>query len=804
MTRQTDWHYSAFPRLLAQALILWEGRVRDTHVVATNAWTRKEFADHLCRYSDNDFVVASPALSRTDIDAAIELFLDEYRTLFDWYRVLVCPPRIILEWHDFQPFIAPETITEWERLCSDFDQDTLLTFDLVDRQGLTRRIEQLADLSNWRTIARVSDHELSVLASRGLSDLHIHVGGVRVPHLSWQEVLADDAGVEIYRILNMIYTSNGRNFKADMAKARSNWHSLRSNAQLSEYLDPGLLRPKSNQWWRPLPEILAQERLMLVTAWSKAITTKDKEFILKLDVYLTHKHRFFRLVRQRAFSTQPGLRQFDVRYFSALKTSAAKVPNFAYGSSPRLEMTAQGDACRYVMESKDLRRIELRIAPVERASECLRFFKLWETLKNQLKLRLISRGKNNPLDLDNIRFAVHFKRTREREQSVKRLPDAVRKRLALDRQTVALRIALSDPTPTHRERMAALSRIDVAGQERDTPLALFAIYLRLLRGEPKALAYLDNLPPDEASARGLDCWMRLQRRGDHRPRLDEARLGLTVHAGEDFADLLDGLYQIGAAIDAVHLQAGDGIGHALALKSDFEAFGIRAPEFVMMPIGAAHDSLCWLYDFAERHAGPLRYARERERLGDLIKDTADEIYGDLLAEMHGAEAADHVWVWEHNVMPFADTEKSTKRRRNLLKLNLDYQIMLNRERIVPADRRRRGLDELVRWAQATLLLQIQKKRIVIEMNPSSNLRISGAVSAQDSPTVQLFQAVTDGLLACVNTDNPGVFTSCIENEYALLLDGATNAKMPEGRARGLLESVRQVGMDIVYWPGWQR
>ena len=67
-----------------------------------------------------------------------------------------------------------------------------------------------------------------------------------------------------------------------------------------------------------------------------------------------------------------------------------------------------------------------------------------------------------------------------------------------------------------------------------------------------------------------------------------------------------------------------------------------------------------------------------------------------------------------------------------------------------------------------------------------------------SPTVALAQEVASGLLACVNTDNPGVFSSCIENEYALLLGGLTQSWHATGEARNLLERIREIGMHTVY------
>lgn len=85
------------------------------------------------------------------------------------------------------------------------------------------------------------------------------------------------------------------------------------------------------------------------------------------------------------------------------------------------------------------------------------------------------------------------------------------------------------------------------------------------------------------------------------------------------------------------------------------------------------------------------------------------------------------------------------------------------------------------------------------MNPASNLRISGMASTASSPATVLLQKVANGLLACINTDNPAVFASCIENEYALLLDGLRETMNPSA-ARDLLEKARQIGMETLAWP----
>src|SRR5260221_158507 len=206
-------------------------------------------------------------------------------------------------------------------------------------------------------------------------------------------------------------------------------------------------------------------------------------------------------------------------------------------------MAAYGDACRYLLESKDIRKIELRISPLDSKVKYLTFFKRWDTLRRALRREY---GRSI---FPQVRYAVHFQRTKRATKDKTGVSSYVKTLIELDRQSAALRSALASTDKRHRRWMSALARIDVAGQERDAPASLFGIYLRLLRGEPDAFSYLDSLDETNFHSRGLECWIRLRRRGEHRPSVGSARLGLTVHAGEDFADVLDGLYQVASAIE---------------------------------------------------------------------------------------------------------------------------------------------------------------------------------------------------------------------------------------------------------------
>jgi hypothetical protein len=162
---------------------------------------------------------------------------------------------------------------------------------------------------------------------------------------------------------------------------------------------------------------------------------------------------------------------------------------------------------------------------------------------------------------------------------------------------------------------------------------------------------------------------------------------------------------------------------------------------------------------------------------------------------------DFIWVWQHKMLPLMkEYREAGSLRREMVKLEYKAPIIRQREAPCELDPDRRRLRDAVNLARDTLLDQIRERRIVIETNPASNLRISGANQLGKSPAVALLQQMRRGLLTCVNTDDPGVFGSRIENEYALLLQGLLEAGTQQGEARDLLERSRAVGMDLLHWP----
>ena len=161
--------------------------------------------------------------------------------------------------------------------------------------------------------------------------------------------------------------------------------------------------------------------------------------------------------------------------------------------------------------------------------------------------------------------------------------------------------------------------------------------------------------------------------------------------------------------------------------------------------------------------------------------------------------SDHVWVWRNSIFLDADAGGNDKRHA-LLAHRWSRAGMLARESAEPLEARLADIQQLLAQAQQLLLRQVKKKRIVIELNPSSNVRITGVDAASEVPTARLFEMVGDGLLACINTDDPGVFTTRIENEYSLVLRAALDLNVEAKRRHEMAGSYSGVRYGQIHCP----
>lgn len=253
----------------------------------------------------------------------------------------------------------------------------------------------------------------------------------------------------------------------------------------------------------------------------------------------------------------------------------------------------------------------------------------------------------------------------------------------------------------------------------------------------------------------------------------------TFHAGEDFYDLLDGLRTIDETIFYMRFTLGCRIGHGLALGTPAVKYYESRHNTVIIPRQILLDNLVWLkyrakeFNIALSAEVQLLIEQNYMQLLSQLCYPVCDMYaywqgmlhrGDLHEVMSGM--ADEV----KYAVPEEQSNLSESARQCLdcylyskeCKEEGDRAITLKLPASFPGD---------IQQLQDSLLDRIGKLGIVIECNPSSNLKI-GRFFRYDEHPIFNFHPV-DGvsrstLCVSINTDDRGVFATSLRNEFSLL------------------------------------
>lgn len=107
------------------------------------------------------------------------------------------------------------------------------------------------------------------------------------------------------------------------------------------------------------------------------------------------------------------------------------------------------------------------------------------------------------------------------------------------------------------------------------------------------------------------------------------------------------------------------------------------------------------------------------------------------------------------------------------------------------------LSGCIQLAQHIIRGKVRQRGVVIETNPSSNLRMELVKRVRDLPIFEILGDRLEGVRVSICTDNPGTYDVSVEGEYALLF-GALSEKLGGGerdRALTVLERMRWVGLN---------
>ncbi len=301
---------------------------------------------------------------------------------------------------------------------------------------------------------------------------------------------------------------------------------------------------------------------------------------------------------------------------------------------------------------------------------------------------------------------------------------------------------------------------------------------------------------------------RLARRASERAAFRLARehpawrvtpLRQTLHAGEDFRHLAEGLRRMHEPLEFGLLRAGDRLGHGFALGVDAERW-CRSHPLVHQPREERLEDLLWeleRYAQGDLSADAGRLARVRHE----ANEHARAVYGrdvdlDHLVTMRRLRFDEQALAQVGYPDGRARTGGSSAELR-LLRRSLGDSGVFERG-TAPVEVRVEASDAaMLRAAQAFLRRRLGCQEITVEVNPSSNLLIGDLADLESHPLFRLQplpgRPLPEGgaVLATINDDDPLTFATKLADEYTYLYFGLLRNGVPAQEALEYLERLRQ-------------
>ncbi len=738
--------------------------------------------------------------AKEDVAAASRMLFARCTTLIDWMRVLVTIYGIVLEFEDREPRIALARAAGWDALADKFDPDALVCFLLAE----SSRADQVGSLTEWGITTRIGDGDLKALLDDGVTDLHVHLGGFRSAQLLWRNIVT--SGMRLQQV-DIFAPKSMQRLRKDPEEHAAR---LRERDRIMDLI--GLLEDPASHlgtFWRRLPDPNSEsqageglraaiddrrlrERMMLAEAWQTLLHPGRQadaalgELEFQLDQYLSAKNLFLGRHRQPR-ATNPGLGAFR-EYFHATSPvwPSGKLAPARFQQSRRVVQRTLAEYAAHIAQSRALQRVELRLSPYDSPRAYEDMFRAWSAVEAEFEL------DKRAVD---IRFGVHFLRSLKTDQRKDRPPRTpLLDFLALlDRQSGTLHRYRTEPGWSHAGR---ISRIDFAGQERDLPPDAAGFCMKLVRGDDEAVAALqaDGCDPDLHRY-----WLWHAERGTALRSLGRPNIGLTCHAGEDYAHPLEGIHAVVSAVSLLRMRPGDTIGHGLALGQDIEAYDRARSPRVLTTRGRQFDALLWLYLECRRDTD-LAAPSLLVLLESWLRSEADSLYRRAAGQLPSLGSLEPLF--EERCKPVAVIGSRPSMfcaRLRLLELR-DAGCAGRRAEPAPIAEIVYALRPTIVKLQKIVLKQLAEKGVALEFNPSSNLRVSASASAQDIPFMKILEVMRTQVLATVNTDNPGTFGTRIENEYAMVMQALGDAGFTRAERLDVIVRLRDVGRRLVLWP----
>lgn len=285
--------------------------------------------------------------------------------------------------------------------------------------------------------------------------------------------------------------------------------------------------------------------------------------------------------------------------------------------------------------------------------------------------------------------------------------------------------------------------------------------------------------------------------GRQRPTWRIPPLRATVHAGEDFTRLAEGIRRMHESVEFGLLKLGDRIGHGVALGVSPERWA-HSSGVVPQTIEDRLNDLTWelsLYASDSLGCAASRFPyvhSEISRLSSLMYGESFPRCEELLQlrrELHDPAMLARVGY------PGPPTGSGLMSR-----YLSDGAVYERGQRIIEVSSSEQEV-VMLQESQRLLRRELSRMEITVESNPSSNLLIGNHSQIEDVPAFRLAPLPTkarenspeDSVLMSINADDPVSFASSLADEYAHIYYGLLRMRVPACDALHWIDQARAVG-----------
>lgn len=728
-----------------------------------------------------------------------------------------------------QPVCRFEHLLKWHEVSSIIGEDILATAHLASRDIICR--ESRKDFS-WPIILGHNSTELNEMYQKPMADIHCHLkGSGMVAELNWLSLMNDiterksqfdEKSLEKHKALRTVqsnkkgqiplynkviiaaairlhlfhmaydlYPINEKDKKLDNIKGiLRNYDNiylmygylnrLNSEIRTAKLLYGNFLTTHSNNKvcidYAIPNEIEHQvvnnidncnsyccgERRLMYLILKKIYRGEDKGYQLSnlFYAYLLIKNDF----RQELIQTNPILGFMNFSEYDQRKSLFLKKNSIYKDLLPR-------SAVLNFIENHPNRYIEVRIAPENNINEYIRTIKEFDNDIVQSTNPLKRLSPNNEIETKELKskydYVVHFIKKQDSilNESSLQHPRNWNVRNNIKQQSIALS-GFMDTNPMLAQKIVG---IDAANSELFCRPEVFAQVFRYLRQKYLKLNYGQV----------------------------KQSLGITYHVGEDFYDIIDGLRAIREAMMFMEMREGDRIGHGLVLGTNVNQYYSRRSYQIPMPKQCILDNTAFLLIEGAHIPG---FESVRQNIENVYEKYFRIIFGSKIKEISRPYTYYQSWLlrgdnpecyqtnerfylnssvsdWNKCNYVWNDLQAEARENEEARKLvhlyHYNYSVKYNGQSFDQINYPKELLS-LIEQLQNQILSEVEKRRLSIECNPSSNYKIGEFYRFDEHPISKFYnnKLFTDKkdhqICVSINTDDMGIFSTSLEREFALM------------------------------------